>query len=119
MVLLFTCAASPNAYPHFVADYHAASLQQRVVVQTEVPPVEPRGGVEANDVVALGILAAAVEGRVEDYFASDVLDGQLARDLPLVVAGLANSRAPESHLGEVGDVEEVVGPQVVVPHQLA
>src|SRR5690606_9890882 len=68
----------------------------RVHADAELAALDRGGGVEA-DRLALEhrVLAGPVEGDVQDHRPGDVLDGQVAGDLQLAVAGGLDLRAPE------------------------
>src|SRR5688500_12903608 len=63
-----------------VADQEATRLQRDVPGQSEVLPVDRRGRLEADDLLAPGVHALADELRVEHDRTGDAADRQLAAD---------------------------------------
>src|SRR5690606_28352216 len=73
------------------------------------------GGVEADRRgLEHGMVGGLVEGHVQHYRAGDVLDGQVACDLELALAGGLDPGALELRGRVLGGVEEVGAAQVVV-----
>src|SRR5437868_7346326 len=85
----------------FFADQEAAGLEGLVPFQAEVPAVDAGGGVEAGALAAPGILAAALEGGVEDDGPGHSVEGQVAGDPVAVAALVLDLRAAEGSGGEL------------------
>src|SRR4051794_17443813 len=78
-----------------VADGEAAGLQRRIPLDAEVEAVNRRSGGEAGALLAVGVLALALELDVEDNFLGDVADGQVAVDLGILVIDQFDARRAE------------------------
>jgi hypothetical protein len=98
-----------------VAHEHAARLERLIPGEPEVAPVDRGRGAEAKAITTPWVTSATFIGRVENDFASDIANRQIADNAIAAITKAFHATAPERHRRVLLYFEEVRRSQVRVP----